>query len=82
MPRKTASNAKKAVTPIITQSDTKIAAEGVSGGNIGKPPTLLFAHGGWCDELNDSYMPGYYQPKNWEEYNALKKHAAQEVKHD
>ena len=75
MPRKTASTAKKAFVPTISQPEANDAAERNKIANNGNPPKLLFLHGGWCRELNDSYMPGYYQPCDWAEYEALKKHA-------
>ena len=43
------------------------------------PPMLYFDHAGWSEELNRSYFMGWYQPQNWNEYNALKKHAGEEV---
>jgi len=43
------------------------------------PPMLYFANAGWCEELGQSYFMGWYQPRSWNEYNALKKFAGQEV---
>ena len=43
------------------------------------PPMLYFANAGWCDELNRSYFIGWYQAQSWNEYNALKKYASEEV---
>lgn len=34
-------------------------------------PALLFAEGGWCEALKQSYAPGRYQPKTREEFEAL-----------
>lgn len=75
MPRKTASTDKKALVPTITQPEAEIAPERNSSAENGNPPKLLFRHGGWCNELGESYVPGYYQPRDWEEYRALRKHA-------
>lgn len=40
--------------------------------------TLFFTGGGWCNETQSSYAPGYYRPKTVSEYLALRKFAAQE----
>jgi hypothetical protein len=39
-------------------------------------PALYFDHSGWCEELQDSYFQGHYQPASWNEYKHLQKHAA------
>ncbi|MBO4620362.1 MAG: hypothetical protein J5654_09665 [Victivallales bacterium] len=72
MPRKTTSARKNYDEPIITQPETKNAPACVSARETGNPPALFFCCGGWCEALHDSYMPGYYQPKSWREYDALK----------
>lgn len=38
-------------------------------------PALNFANGGWCPELETSYLPGQYQPKDAAEYVALAPYA-------
>ena len=42
------------------------------------PPVLFFDGGGWCEELRKSYFAGRYEPKSWDEYEALKKYARRE----
>lgn len=34
-------------------------------------PAILFAEGGWCETLKQSYAPGRYQPKTRDEFEAL-----------
>ena len=41
------------------------------------PPMLFFDHAGWCDKIGGSYYMGWYQPRSWNEYNALKKYAVE-----
>lgn len=38
-------------------------------------PALNFATGGYCPELDSSYLPGQYQAKDAEEYKALAPYA-------
>ena len=37
--------------------------------------TLVFDRGGWCNELNTSYVPGIYRPSTVKEFQILKKYA-------
>ena len=46
------------------------------------PPLLRFAGGGWCEALRESYAPGYFQPRDRREYEALRPFAAEEFRHD
>jgi hypothetical protein len=41
--------------------------------------TLFFENGGWCEELQKSFAPGYYRPATTDEYIALKKYSLREV---
>lgn len=41
--------------------------------------TLYFTGGGWCNETQSSYAPGYYRPATVEEYLALRRFAAKEL---
>lgn len=41
--------------------------------------TLVFEESGWCEALKRSYMMGAYEPKNREEYEALKPFAQKPV---
>lgn len=43
-----------------------------------RPPTLRFSHAGWCEELKRSYYIGAYEPRDWDEYDALAKYADKE----
>lgn len=47
-----------------------------------RPPLLRFSGGGWCEALRESYAPGYFQPRDWREYDALRPFAAEELAHD
>lgn len=41
--------------------------------------TLFFDCGFWCDDLNQSFAPGYYRPVSIDEYVVLKKYSVREV---
>ena len=41
--------------------------------------TLYFTGGGWCEETQSSYAPGFYRPATYEEYLALRRFAAKEL---
>jgi len=41
--------------------------------------SLYFKEGGYCSELNMSYKPGYYSPKDEQEYKILAKYAGVEI---
>ena len=43
-------------------------------------PLLKFDESGWCSALDRAYSRGLYRPKNADEYIALKKYAAEEIK--
>lgn len=49
---------------------------GAGGGDKGDRgesiPALHFSRAGWCEKLNSSYFIGWFSPKSWDEYDALK----------